>query len=643
MNDFENLDLKSMDIVEDKKEQLKQVFPEVFNENKIDFEKLKLVLGSEIEASKERYGMTWPGKSDCFKLIQSPSIATLKPARDESINFDTTENIFIEGENLEVLKLLQKSYYGKVKLIYIDPPYNTGNDLLYKDDYKDNLKNYLEYTGQVDSEGNKFSTNTDTEGRFHTNWLNMMYPRLYLSRNLLRNDGFIVVSIDDNEGHKLKMMMDEVFGEENFITEVIVQSNKRGQTYKQISKTHEYLLFYAKEQENEINELKKEGKNFDLNLSDNLGNFNIRELRNRNPKFNRSNRPNLFFPIYVNNNLKDKDGFYPIVLEKQKDFDIEILPLNKNGKESCWRWGKQLVIQNMNNNTQISNLVAHKKKDGSFGIYEKYRKTTFKAKSIWNETEVITEKGTVELGDIGLSEYFDFPKPLGLLKKIILLTTDETDLILDFFSGSATTACAVLELNEHYDENRQFIMIQLPELINNKKEVLKTIADVGKERIRRVIKKIKEEKQNKLNSDSNLDLGFKVFKLDKSNFNVWDGESVSKNKESIQKQLEMHIDHINPEATEDDILYEIILKAGFELTTKIELLNLNNKTVYSIDDGSMLICLDKNLNKEVIKEIADKVPGRVVFLDEGFKGNDELKTNAIQIMKSKGIEDFKTI
>ena len=621
MNNIENLDLKSMDIVEVKKEQLKQIFPEVFTEDKIDFEKLKIVLGLDIETSKERYGMTWPSKSDCFKLIQSPSIATLKPARDESIDFDTTENIFIEGENLEVLKLLQKSYYGKIKMIYIDPPYNTGNDFIYKDDYKDNLRNYLEYTGQIDSEGKKFFTNTDTEGRFHTNWLNMMYPRLYLAKNLLAGEGIIFISIDDNELGNLKKIVDEIFGEENFIGIITwIKKTKpinSGSARFQLQKKVEYILCYSKLKKN--NEtfcflLKDQGKR-EYSFDGKLGKCRLKDIEDSD--YGRKKRDTMKFPIL---------GVLPPKGKRWKIGEIEV---------------KKLIERNRIEIVDNKIKVAIYREDEVDIIF----------KPFWSHFE-LDQVGTAETGKKELNALinkpvgFDTVKPKALLSELISHISSG-GIFLDFFSGTSSFAHAILDLNYIDKGNRNFICVQIPEYVEENSDIFKagfkTIADIGKERIRRVIKKIKEEKQNKLDFENNLDLGFKVFKLDKSNFNVWDGENVPKDKESIQKQLEMHIDHISPLATEDDILYEIIIKAGFELTTKVELLNINNKTVYSIGDGSMLICLDKNLNKELIKEIADKVPGRVVFLDEGFKGNDELKTNAIQIIKSKGIEDFKTI
>ena len=324
-----------------------------------------------------------------------------------------------------------------------------------------------------------------------------------------------------------------------------------------------------------------------------------------------------------------------------------MLPLNSANNESCWRWGTRLLKENINPNTLKSNVVAKIKQDGNFNVYEKYRKTTYKPKSIWDETGVITEQGTIELGKLGLSKYFDFPKPVYLIKKMLKIGTKEDSIILDFFAGSATTAHAVIDLNNEDGGIRKFIMVQLPESCPKNSEAYKAgyknIAEIGKERIRRVIKNIEKEINKTLFKDKKLDLGFKVFKLDKSNFKIWDAGEVPLDKQSIEKQLELHIDHIDPKASQQDILFEILLKAGFELGTKIKKIELASKTVYSIEDGEMLVCLEKELTKEIIKAMAEKQPSRVICLDQGFLNNDQLKTNAVQIMKSKGVDDFRTV
>jgi adenine-specific DNA-methyltransferase len=545
---------------------LQTLIPQAFAEGRIDSEKLLASLGDIVDDRPERYSFSWAGKRDAIRLLQVPSRATLLPARDESLDFDTTQNLFIEGDNLEVLKLLYKPYFGRVKMIYIDPPYNTGNDFVYPDNFADPLDTYLQLTGQKDSTGNLLTSNPETGGRYHSAWLSMMYPRLFLAYQLLSEDGVIFVSIDDHEVFNLRLLMNEVFGEENFFTTIVVQSNKRGQTYKQIAKTHEYMLVFTKSSDSEIRELEKSGDNDDLNLSDEIGRFNIRELRNRNPKFGRENRPNLYYPIYVNQTLLDKDGFCPISLAKDAEFSVEIFPLDSNGRESCWRWEKKLTQKNISASTITSNLVAKQKTTGEYGIFEKYRKTTYKAKTIWDEKTVISEKGTMELGEIGLSDYFDFPKPVFLIKKALMLSTEEDDIILDFFSGSCTTAQAVLELNREDGGDRRFIMVQLQYPTGNQQ--FSTIVEIGKERIRRVVARMKNDRAGQLALDKPEDLGFKVFKLAPSNYRQWD--DAQPDATAYTHQAEMFADPLISGWQPENVLYEVALKEGYGLNLTVE-------------------------------------------------------------------------
>lgn len=653
----EQLDLRSHDIAEEKRQELLGLFPEVRTEgDKLDFERLKLALGETVDVGKERYGMNWPGKSDCFKTLQAPSLGTLRPCPEESVNFDTTENLIIEGDNLEVLKLLQKSYLGKVKMIYIDPPYNTGNDFIYPDDYSESLRTYLEYTGQVDAEGKKFSTNTEADGRFHSKWLNMMYPRLYLARNLLRDDGIVCVSIDDNEVGSLRALMNEVFGEENLVAVVVVQSNKRGQTYKEIAKTHEYIIIYSREPEITLRELEK--SNDALPYRDSLGPFDLWELRNRNPKFGRHNRPNLFFPIYVALSKQDETGYSRVSLEQSATFCVEIFPRDSEGTDGCWRWSRELL-----RSTQLSGncpvVIAKQRRDGEWNIYQKSRKSTTKAKSLWTDTGVISEQGTVELGELGMGDAYDHPKPLELVRKCIRVCTESEseELVLDFFAGSGTTGHAVLDVNKQDGGNRRFVLVQLPEPFDpgNKDQMAaasfcdsigrpRNIAEITSERVRRVIQKLNEEDADKLDLDDGKkqDRGFRVFKLAESNFRTWEADQ-AKDVEGLARQLDLHMDHIREGRTADDLLYEILLKSGFSLTTSVKKLTLAGKTVYSVSGGAMLICLERELTLEAIRAMAEQKPERVVCLDQGFAGNDQLKANAVQIFKTKGVTSFKTV
>lgn len=613
MSEIKKLDLQSMNIIGEQKEKLRQLFPEVFTEDKINFDKLKLALGEEIEVGKERYGMTWPGKTDCFKIIQNTSIGTLKPCRKESVNFDATENLFIEGDNLEVLKLLQKSYYGKIKMIYIDPPYNTGNDFIYPDDYKENLTTYLQYTGQVDAEGKKFSTNTDTEGRFHSKWLNMMYPRLFLAKNLLCDNGVIFISIDDNEVSNLRKICEGIFGEENFIG-CFVRRRRQSQANlsQNLSTIHEYVLCYAKNLTITLNKVSKSIKKDHYKNPDN-------DSRGQYVTMPCSNKGGAEYEITTPTGKKHidewrfKEETYNSLLQDNRI----VFPKSGNGKPRYKLFLNEKMESGVIPNTWLDNLASN-------------QEATRELKALF-DGKVVLEN----------------PKPVGLIKFLLQLGTNKEDIILDFFAGSSSTAHAVINLNKEGGGNRKFIMVQLSEICNENSEAykagFKTIADIGKERIRRVIKKIEKETDQTLFKNKKMDLGFKVFKLDKSNFKIWNAEQISPDKLSIEKQLELHIDHIDYKASQDDILYEILLKAGFGLTTKIEKIELAGKAVYSIEGGAMLICLEKELTKEVIKAMAEKQPSRVICLDQGFANNDQLKTNAVQIMKSKGVDDFRTV
>lgn len=649
-----NLNGQSENILQDNVANLRQLFPEICCEGKVDFDKLKQILGEYVDDNNERYNFTWNGKGKALRLSQTPSMGTLRPCKEESKNWDTTQNLYIEGDNLEVLKLLQKSYHGKIKMIYIDPPYNTGGDFVYPDDFADSLENYKRITGQVDDEGRKLGTNTEANGRYHTDWLNMMYPRLRLARNLLTDDGVVFVSIDDNEVDNLKKICNEVLGEDNFFCQVIVQSNKRGQTYKQISKTHEYVLIYTKTPETEFYELEKDSDNSDLNLEDNIGKFNIRELRNRNPKFGKFNRPGLYYPIYVNPKVVDSDGFSPVLLQNEDDYCIEVFPINSQEGESCWRWGKPLSQSNLGADTKACNLVAKQKRDGGYNIYEKYRKTTYKPKSIWDEVEVITEKGTVLLGELGLSQYFEFPKPVALLKKCIAIASQGNDIILDFFSGSATTAHAVMQLNAEDGGNRKFICVQLPEPCDKKSEAFsyKNICEIGKERIRRAGEKIKAEIEEQ-NAQTQLgeepkqvpDIGFKDFKLATSNLRKWQPDY-----DNLEQSLFDSISNFVDGRTEQDVVYEIMLKMGLDLTYPLKQHTFDGKNVYSIALGALMICLDDNITTEVAQGMVslynEYTPEtwKVVFKDNGF-ATDSAKTNIKEILKCAGLNEdaFTTI
>jgi len=635
----ERLDLRSHDIAAEKVAELLSLFPEIRTEGgKLDFERLRLVLGEAVDVGKERYGLTWPGKADCFKTIQAPSFGTLRPCPEESVNFDTTENLIVEGDNLEVLKLLQKSYLGKVKLIYIDPPYNTGNDFIYPDNFSESLQTYLEYTGQVDADGRKFGTNTDADGRFHSKWLNMMYPRLYLARSLLREDGVIFVSIDDNEVDSLKALLKEIFGEENFIAQIVVQTNPRGRTLDRfLAKTFEYVIVFARDSGIEsISQVPKDAEALaEYSETDEFGRYRELELRNRNPVFNRSNRPNLWFPIYVD------PATGHVSLKRSETFVQEALPRNSEGVDGCWTWSRKKVEED------ISLLIGRQVSSGAWRIFRKdYLPSdgaTTKEKSLWLDKGMNHENGKEELGRLFGVTPFDFPKSSAFIQKVARLATsaDTGDIILDFFAGAGTTAHAVLNLNKQDGGNRKFILVQLPEPTG--RTDYPTIAEITKERVRRVIQKLNDEDAGKLDLDgrSKQDRGFRVFKLAESNFKPWNAEA-PRDAASLARQLELHVDHIRDGRTAVDLLYEILLKSGFPLTTPVAALTLAGKTVHSLADGALFICLERALTLEVIRAMAEKKPERVVCLDEGFAGNDQLKANAVQIFKTKAVV-FRTV
>ena len=505
---------KSLDILQDQLEKLKQLFPETITEGKIDWEKLQATLGKEsaIGGLNERYVLNWAGKTEAFKVLQQTTTATLKPAPEESINFETTENIFIEGENLEVLKVLQKAYYGKVKVVCIDPPYNTGSDsFIYPDSFKESKEDYQKRIGDKDEEGylmkeGFFRKNSKDSGHYHSNWLSMMYPRLFLAKNLLRDDGVIFVHIDDNEVHNLRLMMNEIFGEENFICQVINRSNPRGsQASKFFAMEHEYILVYCKNNfEFELGGYEKtdeEKEEYNL-LDENGKSYRLLGLRQRGGAWKREHRPKMFYPIYIN----PENG--SVSLEKSEIFNIEVTPKRPTGEESRWTWSKELLEKN-------NHFIVGKKINRSnteVEVWDIFRKdylekengiTLRKPRSIWDEKEVNNQNGRAMVKELfdGV-DLFDFPKSTFLPKKIINSLNDDDFIILDFFAGSATTAQAVLEQNKEVGVNRKFILVQLPEKCDENSEAYKagykTIADIAKERIRRVIQKIeKEKKENK--------------------------------------------------------------------------------------------------------------------------------------------------
>lgn len=609
----EKMPLTSMDIAAEKRDALKQLFPEVFAEDRIDFDQLKRVLGDWVEPGKERFGLTWPGKAECMRIIQSPSIATLKPVREESVNFDETGNVFIEGDNLEVLKLLQKAYFGKVKMIYIDPPYNTGGEFIYPDKYAETLDTYLAYTGQIDDEGRKFSTNTDSGGRYHSNWLSMMYPRLYLARGLLREDGVIFLTIDDNEAANLKMVLDQVFGEENFVTSIAWHKRvSPANDAKWFSSDHDTIFVYARNKEvwrpNRLERTENQLQYYKNPDNDPRGPWNSATYTCNKSK---EERPNLYYPI------------------RNPNTGEEVWPKTT----AVWKYGSD----------ETERLVADNRLYwGADGTSSSPRVKLFLSdmggvvpRSIWPSDEVgHTQAATSELREIFDGEQtFDTPKPTKLIKRMIEISTSEPgDIVLDFFAGSASTAHAVMDFNKETARSVRFVMVQLPEKCASPAvtESFETISAIGRERVRRSASRLNTTAKTDAGSSDETDFGFRAFSLSRSNFRLWSGAA-----EDISKELDLHVQNVDPSATPEDIVYELLLKAGFPLTTKVKAQEMAGKTVYSVEDGSLLICLDKEITPALIDALADADPLQVICLDEGFKGNDQLKANAVQTFKAR--------
>lgn len=576
----------------------------------------------------------------------------MKPIRSESVDFDKTENIFIEGDNLEVLKILQKTYQNKIKMIYIDPPYNTGNDsFIYPDRFKEEKDDYELRAGIKDAEGlltkdGFWRKNSKDAGHFHSNWLSMMYPRLFLAKNLLREDGVIFVSIDDNEVHNLRMIMDEIFGEENFVGIIAVDSSPSAIDYGHLAKMHDYVVFYSKSLE-ETTTIQLEEENKEFKYSDEIGPFNLYPLYNGNVAFNPNTRPNLYYPFFLNPNIVIDKEFYEIGLDKRKGW-IEVYPVisRKDGIQRVWRWGKGKARSQLN-----KEIIGYKNEDGEFRIVQKTRLTGKVIRSLQIDKDISSRRGTAEVESLFERKIFSFPKPIELIKRFISISALYNDIVLDFFAGSCTTAHAVMALNAEDGGNRKFICVQLAEPCEEESEAFKagfkTIADIGKERIRRAAKKIREETKGKLDFDKGrLDLGFKVFKLEQSNFKQW-RENVKEPTE-FKRQLWEMVDNVKKGAAGEDMLFEIILKnSRFDLNVKTEKGNFDGVEYYCLtaenaEKNIEIVCLAGRITKKFVDKVLKDKPERFTCLDIAFKDNDQLKTNTALQMESAKVE-FKVI
>lgn len=605
-----SLDIKKMNI-----EKLKELFPNVVTEGKIDFDVLREVLGEDVDDSKEKYQFTWHGKRKSLKIAQASSSFTLRPDKTSSKDWDSTNNLYIEGDNLEVLKLLQKTYYNKVKMIYIDPPYNTGNDFIYNDNYSDGINNYKNQTNQ------EMSSNPDTSGRYHTKWLNLMYPRLLLAKNLLKNDGVIFISIDDSEQKNLKSICDEIFGETNFIAQLIWQNKKGGgNDSKFIAIEHEYILAYAK----------------NINLLHNFYEMYSEDYKKRYKETDEEGK-------YYWDTFKRKSGkqYYPIVCP-----DGTVLQYDDDGNPISWLRSKKRFDEDIKKG-EIRILKVGEKWSVQFKQRMPKGKTP---RSIFTTNSVITEYGTTSLGASDMYKYFkkdmfSNPKPVQLIEFLMSFCVQESDIVLDFFSGSGTTGEAIFKANSKDNGNRKFILIQLPELCQKNTNAYnagyKNICCIAKDRIHFAGEMLKQEycKGNLFNLEKNFDndTGFKVYKLDSTNIQPWDNV----------KQLDENTifdyssDVFKPDRTKEDILYEIMLKYGI-FDQKVSEININNKTLYQVGRKYMIVCLEDEITLDDINAIAELQPKTVVFKESGFK-NDNDKINAVYNLEKAGVEDIKCI
>lgn len=652
------LDGLSMDIEAANRERLQAVFPECFTEGKLDIDKLLSLCGAYITDDFEKYEFRWKGKSECLRLAQRRSTATLRPCPAESVNFDTTQNLYIEGDNLEVLKLLQKSYFRKVKMIYIDPPYNTGNDFVYEDDFADPMRRYVEVTQQTTK------SNPETMGRYHTNWLNMMYPRLRLAANLLRDDGVIFISIDDNEVDNLKKLCNEVFGEENFVAQLIWEraySPKNDAKY--ISNSHDYVLMFAKV----------------------IGNFQIGRLprtAEANARYqNPDNDPRgVWKPSDMSVKTYNAECDYPITAPSGRVIEP---PTGR-----CWSFSKGAYFDKLKDNRIyfgadgdsvpcVKRFLTELKFDGMAPTSIMFYKDVGHSQEGAKEVTALLEAGA-----------FNGPKPVRLLRRLLTLANtqhDSSDIILDFFSGSATTAHAVMQLNAEDGGNRRFIMVQLPEVCDEKSEAYKAgypnICEIGKERIRRAGKKLQEslmadggdlrhlaehlptaerrtvsindhafnvpiiparwskadESEENAKMANSLDIGFKVFKLDTSNMKLWDDTPIADGDlDTLFDRIDGHIDGLKPDRSEADLLYEILLKMGYPLTTDVANLDVDGLAVSSIAGGEMLVCLQEGVTADHIEKMAAFMPQKIVLTGRSL-ADSSAKANAFYLLENKGI------
>ena len=613
----------------------------------INFELLKQMLSPDVVDGDERYEFTWVGKKAAIVEANKPIRKTLRPRVEESKDWDTTENLYIEGDNLEVLKLLQESYLGKVKMIYIDPPYNTGNDFIYADDFMRSQEEENEQMGMYDEDENRLFKNTDTNGRFHSDWCSMIYSRLMLARNLLTDDGVVFISIDDNEQENLKKCCDEVFGESNFVGKIAVVNNLKGRNdRKDIATCHEYILIYGKSEfaANGMPLTDEQKAQFDK-VDENGSAYQLRDLRKRGRPDRREDRPNMYFPIYYNLETKKCS----LVEEPNA---VAIYPIRGDGSDGRWRWGKERVAANLAilepryssiaKRWGIEHRVYLNPSLNPVNLDEEDTEDTersSKSKSFWIGGELSNDVGRRQLKTIFGAAYFDYPKSIDYILNTIYMGSDSDSIILDFFSGSATTAHAVMQLNAEDGGHRKFIMVQLPEKCDEASEAYKAgyenICEIGKERIRRAGEKIKSESPM---TTQDLDVGFRVLKLDDTNMkDVYYAPD-----DYDQGMLAGLESNIKDDRTDLDLLFGCLIDWGLPLSLPCSSEQIDGCTVHTYNDGDLIACFDDNIPESVVKEIAKRKPLRAVFRDSGFASSPE-KINVFEIFKLYMPEDANDI
>jgi adenine-specific DNA-methyltransferase len=632
---IDKFDLQSPDLVHENFEKLAALFPNCVTESAegkaIDFDLLKQELShAVIDGSRERYRLEWPGKREAIVTANLPTTKTLRPKREDSVDFDNTENLYIEGDNLEVLKILQESYFGKIKMIYIDPPYNTGNDFVYRDNFTGDKEEELFESGQIDEYNRRLVANPEASGRYHSDWLSMMYPRLKLARNLLTEEGVIFISIDDNEVHNLRKMCDEVFGDGNFVACLPTIMNLKGNNDQfGFAGTHEFTIVYCKKRDSveDLNGIPLDENDYtEYSEKDAIGSYKQGATLMRTGEAGyREKRPKGYYPIYVNENLTR------LSVERMSEKDYEIYPKTKEGKDMSWR-------RSPSNLRETAYEFIIKKTINGISFYKKQRleediRIGKKAKTLFYKPEYSSGNGTDALKGLFNNRIFDNPKPIPLLKDFISVGSNKDDIILDFFSGSATTAHAIMQLNAEDGGNRKYIMVQLPEQIENGE--YKNICEIGKERIRRAASKIKEEKRANAEKDGMFsdfedtqDYGFRVYRLADSNMQ----DIYYRPQDYKQETLDLFADNIKPDRSSDDLLAQVMLDWGLPLSYRIEQVAINDKQVFKVAQDSLFACFDKGIDEAFAKEIAKEKPLRIVFRDNGF-ANDTAKTNVQQLLK----------